>query len=66
MIKTSFIPKGAHYQKLVRLSFHVQYRIHDLTLSLDQTRSIELPGLYTDAGLAAWMHSHRLLHRTNG
>ena len=33
---------------------------------MDQRISIEPPGLYTDAGLAARMHSHRLLRRTNG
>ena len=33
---------------------------------MDQRISIELRGLYTDAGLAARMHSHRLLRRTNG
>lgn len=63
---TSFITNRAHHQKLVGFSFHLQYRIHDLTLSLDQTISIEPPSLYTDAGLAARMHSRRLLRRTNG
>ncbi len=38
----------------------------NLTLSMDQRISIELPGLYTDAGLAAGIHSHRLRRRTNG
>ena len=33
---------------------------------MDQRISIEPPGLYTDAGLAARMHSRRLLRRTNG
>jgi hypothetical protein len=33
---------------------------------MDQRISIEPPGLYTDARLAARMHSHRLLRRTNG
>ena len=28
--------------------------------------AIELPGLYIDAGLPAWMHCRRLLRRTNG
>ena len=33
---------------------------------MDQRISIEPPGLYTDPGLAARMHSHRLLRRKNG
>jgi len=33
---------------------------------MDQRISTEPPGLYTDAGLAARKHSHRLLRRKNG
>lgn len=38
----------------------------DLTLCMDQRISIEPPGPYTDPGLAARIHSHRLLRRKNG
>ena len=38
----------------------------NLILSMEQRIRIELPGLYTDVGLAARMHSHRLISRTNG
>lgn len=33
---------------------------------MDQRIYIERPGLYTNAGIAARMPSHRLLRRTNG
>ena len=57
-----FSPEQVHYRNLFSLTFTRANTI----LSMDQRICIESPGLYTDAGLAARMHSRRLLHRTTG
>ena len=62
---SSFSPKRVHHRKLVSFTF-VLTVYANLTLSMDQNISIEPPGLYTDAGLAANTHSLHLLRRTNG
>jgi hypothetical protein len=65
MTDSSFSPKQVHHRNMVGFTFALT-AYANLTLSMDQRKSIEPPGLYTDAGLAARMHSHRLLRRTNG
>lgn len=58
-----FPPQYARYRNdLPRWSHFVLTVYANLTLPMDQ----KAPGLYTYAGLAARMHSHRLLRRTNG
>jgi hypothetical protein len=66
MTDVSFSPNRVHHRKLVGRFRFVLTVFANLTLSMDQRISIEPPGLSTDAGLAAKMHSRRLLRRTNG
>jgi hypothetical protein len=65
MTDSGFSPKQVHHRNMVGFTFALT-AYANLTLSMGQRISIEPPGLYTDAGLAARMHSHRLLCRTNG
>jgi hypothetical protein len=65
MTDFNFSPNRAHPRKLVGSALQLTVYAN-LTLSMDQRISIEPLGLYTDAGLAARMHSRRLLPRTIG
>jgi hypothetical protein len=66
MTESNFSPGRAHHRNLVGFALRIVYA--NLTLSMDQGISIdsESPGLYTDAGLAAKMHSRHLSCRTIG
>ena len=66
MTDPCFSPNRVHHRKLVGFVAFVFTVYANLTLPMDQRISIEPPGLYTDAGSAARMHSQRLLPGTNG